>query len=300
MLAVDAPPATEKNEAFCHVARLFRQYGIHAPQVFAVDKENGFMLVEDLGSVMYWPLLQQSQQRQAKDHETLYRDATRCLISMAAIPVQEAGLPTYDREKLQQEMDLFPRWFVNDLLQIKLTDRELGVLRQLNNQLIVSALEQPQVVVHRDFHCRNLMRVENQNPGVIDFQDAVIGPCTYDLVSLYRDCYIRWPSAQVTAWVQEYYQQCVNAGMLVGVEREKFLRWFDWMGLQRHIKVLGIFARLFLRDQKAGYLRDLPLVMHYTLTVAKQYPEYSDFCEWFERELLPRAKRCDWYQDIRS
>jgi aminoglycoside/choline kinase family phosphotransferase len=297
-LAVDAPPATEKNQAFCHVARLLRQYGIHAPQVFAVDYEQGFLLLEDLGDVMYWPQLLQSQRNGDARHQLLYEDATRCLQAMAAIPATESGLPIYDAENLQQEMNLFPQWFVQCLLKVDITPADVEMLLDVNKKLITSALEQPQVVVHRDFHSRNLMVTNNKNPGVIDFQDAVLGPVTYDLVSLYRDCYIRWPTSRIEQWVQTYYQQCVLAGIVGNIGGDKFLRWFDWMGLQRHIKVLGIFARLYLRDHKTGYLKDLPLVIYYTLSVAKKYPEFSRFVNWFERELLPSARNFDWYQEL--
>lgn len=297
-LAVDASPTTEKNREFCHMAKLLRQYGVRAPQVFAANYEQGFFLLEDLGDVMYWPQLLQSQQRADNHHQSLYQDATRCLQTLAAIPVQESGLPFYDAEKLQQEMDLFPQWFVENLLQVKLKPAESNLIQVVNKKLITCALEQPIVVVHRDFHSRNLLVVSNNSPGVIDFQDAVIGPITYDLVSLYRDCYIYWPSQQVERWACDYYQQCLAKGIVEAVGEETFLCWFDWMGLQRHLKVLGIFARLYLRDQKAGYLKDLPLVIHYVLSVAKKYPEFAEFVEWFERDLLPLAKKLDWYREI--
>lgn len=297
-LAVDAPPATEKNREFCHVAKLLRQYGVHTPQIFAVDDERGFLLLEDLGDVVYWPQLLQSQQRGDSRYQSLYQDATHCLQTIATIPVEESGLPLYDAEKLQQEMDLFPQWFVESLLQVKTGPAEIHMLQAVNKKLIASALEQPVVVVHRDFHSRNLLAVANNNPGVIDFQDAVVGPITYDLVSLYRDCYIYWPAPQVQQWVCDYYQQCIIKNIFDPVGEDTFLRWFDWMGLQRHIKVLGIFARLYLRDQKAGYLKDLPLVIHYTLSVAKKYVEFSDFVFWFEQELLPRTRQYDWYREF--
>jgi len=297
-LAVDAPPAMEKNREFCHVAKLLRQYGIHTPQVFAVNYEQGFLLLEDFGDVMYWPRLLQSQRQGDNSYQSLYQDAARCLQTMAAIPVRESGLPFYDAEKLQQEMDLFPQWFVETLLRVSMTPEQVETLQAMNKTLITSALEQPLVVVHRDFHSRNLLVVANSSPGVIDFQDAVIGPVTYDLVSLYRDCYIHWPAPQVEEWVRNYYQQCLARGIFSSIEEEVFLRWFDWMGLQRHLKVLGIFARLYLRDNKSGYLKDLPLVIHYTLSVAKKYKEFSDFVDWFERDLLPRSRQFDWYQEI--
>lgn len=292
MLAVDAPPATEKNQAFCHIAQLLRQHGVHAPQVYAVDYQQGFMLIEDMGGDMYAPFLTQQA------HLGLYRDAAQCLLKMQSINSAEAGLEAYDAQKLQQEMDLFAEWFVKKLLQADLPAEQATALQVMMRRLLDSALAQPQVVVHRDFHCRNLMVVANNNPGVIDFQDAVIGPLTYDLVSLYRDCYIYWPPTEVKQWVLDYRQLLLAKNMIGDISEPQFLQWFDWMGLQRHIKVLGIFARLSLRDGKAGYLKDLPLVIHYTLSVAKQYEEFSGFVLWFEQELLPRAKRCEWYSEM--
>lgn len=300
MLAVDAPPETEKNQAFCHIAQLFRQHGIHAPQIYAVDYDRGFLLIEDMGDVLYGPLLEQSKQQNRRDHVALYSQAEHCLLKMQTIPGADAGIPAYGAGKLQQEMDLFPEWFVKQLLQSDMTADMTALLQQVNRQLIESALAQPQVVVHRDFHCRNLLQVKNNSPGVIDFQDAVVGPVTYDLVSLYRDCYISWPAEQVTQWVLDYRKQCVQQHIVQDVSEAEFLRWFDWMGLQRHIKVLGIFARLYLRDDKPGYLHDLPLVIHYTLSVAKKYEGFSGFVQWFERDLLPKARACHWYREIKS
>jgi len=287
-----APPTTEKNEEFCHIARLLRQHGIHAPQVYAADYQQGFMLIEDLGSEIYWPLLQAGKQ------EVLYAEATHCLLKMHRIPIVDVGLSSHDAEKLRQEMALFPEWFVSRLLGMTLSREDRHLLDVLFEQLIVCALRQPQVVVHRDFHCRNLIRTAHNSPGVIDFQDGVVGPITYDLVSLYRDCYIHWPKSQVRRWVEQYRCDLVQHGLLEKVTAEQFLLWFDWMGLQRHIKVLGIFARLYLRDNKAGYLNDLPLVMAYTLSVARQYPGFVDFATWFEQVLLPHVRQCDWYRDV--
>ncbi len=292
ILAVSAPPDTEKNEAFCHIAQLLRQNGVHAPQVYAVDFEQGFLLIEDLGDALYQPLLEAGQQ------ETLYADAITCLRKLQHIATDHCGLPLYDREQLQLEMNLFPQWFVEQLLNIDLTESEQMLLEDVYVLLIDSAMQQPQVIVHRDFHCRNLLRLENNNPGVIDFQDGVVGPLTYDLVSLYRDCYICWPPQQVEAWVLQYYHQLREDGVLnEQIDEVVFLQWFDWMGLQRHIKVLGIFSRLCLRDSKSQYLNDLPLVIHYTLSVARQYPELMSFVDWFEMRLLPVIESCEWYRN---
>jgi aminoglycoside/choline kinase family phosphotransferase len=308
LLAVDAPPATEKNHAFCHIARLLRQHGIHAPQVYAVDFERGFLLIEDLGGLLYWPLLQAEKQQQEmlqkkkspSRQPALYQEATQCLLRMHRMPAADAGLESYDAERLRQEMLLFPEWFIKKLLRVEIPPSVQQQFENIFDLLIASALQQPQVVVHRDFHCRNLLKTESNSPGVIDFQDGVIGAITYDLVSLYRDCYISWPANDVVCWVEIYRQQLLAQHLLADVSEAQFLRWFDWMGLQRHIKVLGIFARLYLRDGKTGYLKDLPLVIHYTLSIAKLYPEFADFVLWFESELLPKAQACDWYRDIET
>ena len=294
LLGVDASPAIENNRAFYQVAELLRQYGIHTPQIHAVDLEQGFLLIEDMGTELYSILLGNKDKAL-----NLYEDAEQCLLRMAAIPTQAVGLPLYNAVKLQQELNLFPVWLVEKLLQIKINDQERGVIEAVNTKLIASALEQPSIVVHRDFHCRNLLYVPGNNPGVIDFQDAVVGPITYDLVSLYRDCYVHWPSAEVGEWVKQYYQKLIDKNLLSNtVDSDIFAGWFDWMGLQRHIKVLGIFARLYLRDNKVGYLKDLPLVMHYVLSVASQYEAFSEFISWFESRLLPVAKTHTWYKEV--
>jgi aminoglycoside/choline kinase family phosphotransferase len=275
------------------VARLLRQYGIHAPQVYAADFEQGFLLIEDLGDTLYSKVLPDKEKGLP-----LYAEAEQCLLKMALIPVESVGLPLYDREKLQQEMNLFPQWFVEKLLGAPWDATARNLMGEVHELLIDNALEQPQVVVHRDFHCRNLLVVENNNPGVIDFQDAVLGPVTYDLVSLYRDCYIGWPAEDVLCWVRNYFAQLCDQHILHDIDGDTFVRWFDWMGLQRHIKVLGIFSRLFLRDEKENYLQDLSLVIHYTLSVAEKYPEFLDFVRWFRQTLLPLAQQQGWYREI--
>src|SRR5690606_11962641 len=202
--------------------------------------------------------------------------ARHCARRMQRSPPEELGLPVYDRHRLRAEMDLFSEWFAPRLLGYEPTVADLHMLDRWFTQLENSALEQPKVFVHRDYHSRNLVYRTGGPPGVIDFQDAVTGPITYDLVSLLRDCYIRWPEARVRRWAMSYANIAMQCGVLPLVSEERFLRWFDWMGLQRHIKVLGIFARLSLRDHKHGYLNDLPLVICYTLEVAKRYEEGAE------------------------
>lgn len=308
ILAVDAPPETEKNQAFLHMTQLLRQHGIHSPQVFAVDFEQGFLLLEDLGSQLFYPALLKNNQhdtlcrdelcRNELCQDKLYQDAMNCLQKLHSIPVEDCGLPLYDDDALQAEMDLFPEWFVEKMLGVEFSSTGQALFTSLSHLLIDSALQQTQVIVHRDFHCRNLLVIENNSPGVIDFQDAVVGPLTYDLVSLLRDCYLYWPEEKVEAWLSDYYQRLEGQGLVDPDSYAIFQRHFDFMGLQRHIKVLGIFSRLSLRDGKNNYLKDLPLVILYTLSVAKKYPELGEFVSWFEDSLLPVIKNQGWYREV--
>lgn len=291
LLAVYAPPTTEPNALFLKLASHLRQHGVLAPAVAAADLERGFLLLEDLGATLL------RQELNNDSVEGLYAEALNCLLHIQQCPTAELGLPVYDRERLRQEMNLFSDWFVPQLLGHTLTVAELHMLDRWFRRLEDSALEQPQVFVHRDYHSRNLIYRPDGPPGVIDFQDAVTGPVTYDLVSLLRDCYIRWPENRVRRWALCYANIATQAGLLPLVSEERFLRWFDWMGLQRHIKVLGIFARLSLRDGKHGYLNDLPLVVRYTLDVARRYEEAGEFLTWFEETLMPRVRQQPWWTE---
>ncbi len=286
-----APPATEKNREFVAVARWLGAQGVTAPVVQAADLARGYLLLPDLGDRQYLPELN------AASADALYGDALRALLLMQrgdTAGFVDWQLPDYDAELLQREMALFPEWFVEKLLGHALDDSERALLADTFARLTDNALAQPQVFVHRDYHARNLLVLAQGNPGVLDFQDAVRGAITYDLVSLLRDCYIRWPEARVRGWALAYRDQARAAGLIDEVDDAAFLRWFDLMGLQRHIKVLGIFARLWLRDGKAGYLKDLPLVIHYTLDVAGRYPELAAFVDWFKARLAPLIARQDW------
>jgi len=298
LLAVFSPPQTEPNEVFLKLTRHLRHHGVLTPAVAAVDLERGFFLLEDLGHTL---LLQELRAEGADGiagiaiAEGLYAEVLHCLLRLQQCPVEGLDLPPYNRDRLRVEMNLFCEWFVPRLLGYQPNAGELRMLDRWFSQLEDSALEQPQVLVHRDFHSRNLIYRADGPPGVIDFQDAVVGPVTYDLVSLLRDCYIRWPQEQVKRWALSYAEVAQQAGVLPQVEESQFLRWFDWMGLQRHIKVLGIFARLSLRDQKHGYLNDLPLVIDYTLEVARRYEEGEEFVAWFEEKLLPLVREQPWW-----
>ncbi len=291
LIAVHAPPDKERNLEFTRVAGLLRDAGVHAPQVLAFEPVQGFLLLEDLGD----DLLRTSLDDVSVDR--LYGLAMATLQQMQRAPVAAAGweLPPYSDALLRQEMALFPEWFLQQLLGITPTETESALIAGTCDALVASALAQPQVLVHRDYHSRNLMLQGDGSLGVIDFQDAVCGPVSYDLVSLLRDCYVRWPPERVRGWALAYASQATAAGILPAVPEQEFLRWFDLMGLQRHIKVLGIFARLWLRDGKPGYLRDLPLVIRYTLEVASAHPETAAFAAWFRERVLPEARRHAWF-----
>ena len=294
LVAVHAPPDKERNLEFTRVAALLRGAGVHAPQVLAFEPVQGFLLLEDLGD----HLLRASLDDTSVDRLYGLALATLQQIQRAPVAAADWALPPYSEALLRQEMALFPEWFLQQLLGITPTEAESALIAGACDALVASALSQPQVLVHRDYHSRNLMLLDDGSLGVIDFQDAVCGPVTYDLVSLLRDCYVSWPPEHVRGWALAYAAQATGLGILPAVPEQDFLRWFDLMGLQRHIKVLGIFARLWLRDGKPGYLRDLPLVMHYTLEVASAHPETGEFAEWFRKRVLPEAARHAWFGPV--
>jgi N-acetylmuramate 1-kinase len=288
----EAPPATEKNEAFVSVAVLLRDAGVKVPAVLGVDLQRGFLLLEDLGDQVLLPLLR------SDTASGYYQQAFEVLALMAAVKAPDAGLDSYDRALLSEELGRFQAWFVQELLGYRLDAPEQTLLSNLHAALIDSALAQPQVLVHRDFHSRNLMLTSDGALAVIDFQDAVVGPITYDPVSLLRDCYIQWPPAQVRDWALAYLELLHSRGLATDIDPQQFLRWFDWMGLQRHLKVLGTFARLYLRDGKSAYLSDLPLVIHYVMEILQKYageePVFAEFYNWFSLRLTPLVAQQPW------
>jgi N-acetylmuramate 1-kinase len=281
LIAMDAPPGREDCRPYVHVAELFGAAGVHVPTVHARDIDSGFLLLSDLGDTTYLDALPNG------DAGRLYDDAVRSLlrIQLASRP---GALPEYDRELLARELALFPEWYVATQLGRKLSDAQRLCLEDSFAILLANNLAQPRVFVHRDYHSRNLMLCE-PNPGIIDFQDAVYGPVTYDLVSLLRDAYIAWPEEQVIDWCIRYWEQARRAGLPVAVDFADFYRDFEWMGAQRQIKVLGIFARLCYRDGKEGYLRDQPLVMRYLRATCGRYRELAPLARLLD-ELEPIAK----------
>lgn len=290
-LAVDAPPATENTAQFLQVAKLLRRAGVAVPTVCAADPERGFVLVQNFGERLF------AHELSGDNALALYGEALFTLLAIAQAPRAGAPLPSFDAAFIHRELNLFTEWFVGPLLGLTLTGAETEMLNAVFAQLAQRALAQPQVVMHRDFHSRNLLLKTDGSLGVIDFQDAVVGPLTYDAVSLLRDCYLRLPEAAVRRWALAYGDMAIDAGLMpASTNARQYLQDFDWMGLQRHIKVLGIFARLHLRDGKSQYLHDLPRVLAYVQHIAAAYPELQDFAAWLLERLLPACRAQPWYQ----
>lgn len=282
-IVMDAPPDKEDCRPFVNVAAAMHGFGVNVPQVLQQDLSQGFLLLTDLGTQQYLGVLS------AETAPRLYGDAISSLIRLQSRgPVESASLPPYDYALLMREMQLFPDWFLGRHLGLELGQIERDALAENFDWLAHQALAQPRVWVHRDYHSRNLMVTSDRNPGVLDFQDAVIGAVTYDLVSLLRDCYVSWPLAQVRAWVQDYHRQAVASGILQGVEFEELLSWFDLMGVQRHLKAIGIFARLNHRDGKPGYLKDIPRTLRYVTDVVAHEPQLKELRRIVEESVWPR------------
>lgn len=275
---VDAPPEHEDNESFIKISEALIAGGLSSPEVVASDVGRGYLMVSDLGDELYL-------QRITEDSSSvgqLYDEAIAALLKMQAV---QCDLPLYDQERLQAEMDLFHEWFIPQQLGLSYNRAIEEMLHQVYQHLLENALAQPQVFVHRDYHCRNLMVLPNNSPGIIDFQDAVTGPVTYDLVSLYKDCYYRFDRATVEAAVSAFHARLVEAEVVT--QGAPMLRWFDLMGAQRHLKCAGIFSRLNLRDGKPGYLPDIPLVIDYLIEVSDLYEELADLGAWLQSEIRP-------------
>ncbi len=273
-IVMDAPPTQENIEPFIRIAELLKLSQINVPTIFQQNQTDGFLLLEDFGSQCF---LDQLNSRTADD---LYQSAFDSLFKLQTLTsIKDSGLPVYDQPLLHRELAIFDDWFLTQLLDIQIPAAMWDRVRTL---LTASALEQPRVCVHRDYHSRNLMVLDSNSPGVIDFQDAVIGPITYDLVSLLRDCYISWPEQQLAQWRSIYFERLRQAG-LINCSASQFNRWFDLMGLQRHLKAIGIFSRLHLRDGKSNYLGDIPRTLNYVTTVCAAYPELAEFNEFLLR-----------------
>ena len=270
-IVMDAPPPQENIKPFINISNIFKNKKIHVPTIYEQDINKGFILMEDFGSTPYLSILNQD------NVDDLYGNAFKVLYKLTNI--QEVDLPIYDRQKLQSEMDLYLDWYIQVHLNTDLSDKEKNILKVAQNNLIELIEKQPKVIVHRDFHSRNLMFVEENNPGVIDFQDAVIGPCTYDLVSLIRDSYIKWPEDKIDQWLLSYQYKLHQHGIIPEMAEEAFKKWLDIMGMQRQLKVVGIFSRLYHRDGKENYLDDIPLTYQNLLNSSQRYPEFDDLTE---------------------
>jgi hypothetical protein len=271
---MDAPPDKEDCRPFVRVARMLAEAGVHAPRVLAQDLAQGFLLLTDLGTRSYLQALT------ADNAPQLFGDAIDALIRWQ-LATRAGGLPPYDEALLRREMNLFPEWYVGRHLKKDLSDSQKQSLESVFALLVRSALAQPAVYVHRDYMPRNLM-LSDPNPGVLDFQDAVLGPITYDMVSLVRDAFVSWEEERVLDWTVRYWEKAKGAGLPAGADFGEFWRAFEWMGLQRHLKVLGIFARINYRDGKPRYLEDTPRFIAYASAVARRY-----------RDLAPLARLLD-------
>ncbi len=282
-VVMDAPPQHENCEPFLHIGKLFEDAGTHVPHVYAKDLAQGFLLLSDLGNTTYLQALNKDNARQ------LYGAATDALMKIQLASKRDE-LPPYDEALLRRELNLFPEWYVAKHLGVTLTDKQQATLDEVFRRILANNLAQPAVYVHRDYHSRNLMFVEDNNPGVLDFQDAVYGPITYDLVSLFKDAYVKWDEELVMDWLIRYWEKARKAGLPVHADFGEFYRNYELMGVQRHIKVLGIFARLYHRDGKEGYLKDMPLVMDYLRRACERYLDLKPLLNLLD-ELEPQEKQ---------
>lgn len=278
-IVMDAPPDKEPIEPFVRIALALAKQRVHVPEIIAFDAELGFILMEDLGGVDFLDVLNEHP-------DQLYQTAIESLlrIQRGGFDQPQFALPDYNHQRLEDELDVFTEWYLGKQLAVSLSHDQTELWAHTKQQLTSACLEQPQVWVHRDYHSRNLMLCADGSAGVIDFQDMVLGPIAYDLVSLFKDCYIEWPREQQLGWCEQYHAQLLNDDPLPDITLDSLIRWFDLTGLQRHLKVLGVFSRLHHRDGKSQYLNDLPLVRKYILEALSLYPEFGAF-EHFFREL---------------
>jgi N-acetylmuramate 1-kinase len=281
-IVMDSPPAKEDPRPWLKIGQQLAAAGLHVPAVYDKDLEQGFLLIEDLGTQLYLPALNESSA------DALYGDAMDALLRMQR-HMDYRDLPPFDRNVLVSGLEIMPEWFLGRHLGHQPSCDEWDVLEAAFELIVRNALEQPRCFVHRDFHSRNLLIVDDNSPGIIDFQGALAGPITYDLASLLRDGYIAWPRQHVEAWVESYRRKLMDAKLIgADIDEKQFLRWFDLIGLHRHVRVLGQFYRLWYRDGKPGYLADVPRVYHYVMSVARSYPELGDFVALIERHAQGR------------
>jgi aminoglycoside/choline kinase family phosphotransferase len=274
-IAMDAPPDRENCRPFVRIAAMLRAAGVNAPEVFAQDHEQGFLLLTDLGPHTYLQVIDSG------NADRLFADATAALVRWQ-LASRAGELPEYDEALLKREMDFFPDWYVARHLGVELATEERAQLEGVFARIIRSNLAQARVYVHRDFMPRNLMASE-PNPGVIDFQDAVYGPVGYDIASLTRDAFVSWEEERVIDWTIRYWERARKAGLPVPADFGEFWRDVEWMGLQRHLKILGIFARIKYRDGKDGYLEDTPRFIGYVRHATARYGELAPLARLLDR-----------------
>ena len=286
-IVMDAPPEQEDSTSFLRVAAFLEAMQLNAPRIIEADIELGFLLLSDLGAVPYLAALSKTPDLADK----LYDDAMRALVLLQQRgTAYQSTLPTYDDKLLRFELSLFHDWLCQTHLGIEFSAADEQQWQLLCDLLVANALDQPQVFVHRDYHSRNLMRTEQENPGILDFQDAVEGPYTYDLASLLKDCYVRWPAARVRDWALSFYAQLDDAARQHS-DADTFMRHFDLMGVQRHLKAAGIFARLNHRDGKAGYMADIPRTLQYIVELGPRYKELEFLTTLISERCLPTWER---------
>lgn len=285
-IAVDSPPDKINNSAFVNLAQAFKQQKLSTPEIVASDLAQGFFCLQDFGEKLLGAVLT------PETVETYYRKAFALLPAVAKTnAAPNYRLPDYDFTLLTTELNIFTEWLVEFHLKLNISASQRQVLNHSFAFLIEQALAQPKVTVHRDFHCRNLMLLADESIGIIDFQDAVSGPITYDIVSLLRDCYVAWPEDVVYRLAEEYRQLLVAKKLLPAGCDDEFIKWFDFMGIQRHVKASGIFARLWHRDGKAGYLKDIPLTLNYIVKVGSKYPQTRQLADYVKSVVLPRLEQ---------
>lgn len=285
-IVMDAPPTQEDVRPFIKIARYLERIGLNSPRVLEADVDRGFLLLTDLGTTLYLERLRRSPQ----DADDLYGDALQALKRLQEEGQQfRADLPQYDKRLLEFELSLFHDWLCARHLDLSLDPADERSWRACCDFLVESALAQPAVFVHRDFHARNLLVTAVDSPGILDFQDAVSGPLTYDLVSLLKDCYIRWPAARVHDWAMDFYAS-LDGSIYGDMDAASFWRHFELMGVQRHLKAAGIFARLLHRDGKSAYLRDVPRTLEYVSEVAGKYEELAFVARLVDERCLPRLR----------
>jgi N-acetylmuramate 1-kinase len=284
LIAMDAPPATENNAQFVRLSQVFRRAGVHVPDVIASDLENGFLLVSDLGELLYSTVYETAERDLAIDA------ALETSITIAQVGEAGGAVPPYTIQRFRDELELFKVWLVDGLIRHSLTKAEGGMLDDVWRKLIDCIERQNKVCVHRDFHSRNLLWAPDHVTRVVDFQDALYGPALYDLASLLRDCYVRFDETEIARWRERYRVLAARSGLAVEADPAAFARQLDLTAMQRHLKAVGIFARLELRDGRPSHLVDIAPVLDHMIDVAGSYPEFASFGDWLARSIRPATR----------